>query len=262
MKVCVLASGSKGNACFIKTASHNILIDLGISCRQLDSRLKQIGEKTEEIDILLITHEHTDHISGLGTFLSKVKPSIYTTSKTMDKIYRKFPDLKDYELFYPVKKDDIVTFNDLEIKCIETFHDASEPLGFVIKEKEKKLVYITDTGYIHSKDYSSISNADCYILESNHDPEVLMMSNRPYDLKRRILSDKGHLSNVDSAICLAYVLGRKTKTIVHAHISEECNCLELVSKTYQEVLESFSFKMYDFEFIFAKQNEITKVIEV
>ena len=139
--------------------------------------------------------------------------------------------------------------DDFVVQVLPTFHDASEPIGFTFESNEKKLCYITDTGYVHRdlKDY--IYNCDCYILESNHDPELLLHSNRPYHLKLRILSDHGHLSNEDSMVCLANIMGEKTKVVMHAHISEECNLTPILEMTRKRVFDSFNIKRDDITYV-------------
>ena len=118
-----------------------------------------------------------------------------------------------------------------DIVVLPTFHDAVESVGYKIISADQSIVYITDTGYVHQALYPFISNADCYVLECNHDPNILMCSDRPYSLKMRVLSDHGHLSNEDAMVTLAHVLGINTKLVFYAHISQECNLTEIVELT-------------------------------
>ena len=126
------------------------------------------------------------------------------------------------------------------ITPLPLFHDASETSGFLIEDESERLVYITDTGYIHESLYDMISNANIYILESNHDPEILMTSNRPYPTKIRILSDHGHMSNEESMITLANIMGSDTKYVLHAHVSQECNLSEIIELTRKKVFNAYN----------------------
>ena len=209
MRVKVLASGSTGNSTYIETNDHKILIDTGISKKSIESALMEIGVSFGEIDTLLITHEHDDHIKGLGAVLRKSEITCYMTRGTFDGIMNgKNETLKQ---LLPAKLDAgyIILLNRLEksinypdilldetlINVLPTFHDSKEPVGYKVVNNEQSVVYITDTGYVHNSLYDKICNSDCYVLEFNHDPHVLMASSRPLHLKRRILSEHGHLSN-------------------------------------------------------------------
>ena len=142
-----------------------------------------------------------------------------------------------------------VFVNDVFVKIIPTFHDALESIGFVFENEKKRIVYITDTGYVHHNVFEYISNAECYVLESNHDPELLRHSSRPYSTIVRILSDHGHLSNEDSAVVLASVMGDKTKLVMHAHISQECNLTQVLTATRDKVLSDYGLDVSGVNFV-------------
>ena len=213
MKVVVLASGSKGNSTYIEDNGIKILIDLGVSLNYVEENLKAINVNPKDINCILITHTHSDHISGLKSFVFKYDTSLLISPK-MEPELLKF--LKQPNLIYFKKEMDL---DGLFIKIIKNSHD-SESYGFIINEK---LVYITDTGYLNSKHFPLISNKEMYILESNHDVEMLMNGKYPHYLKQRILSDKGHLSNEACSYYLSELIGENTKYIVLAHLSEENN---------------------------------------
>ena len=255
MKVCVLSSGSKGNSCYVESNETKILIDLGTTATYVVNELDKIGVKPKDIDGILITHIHVDHINGLKSYIKKYNPTIYVTEKLLGLLEEQVGKF-NYELY----QDKQAIIKDLRINTIRTSHDAGEQIGFVIKDDKKSMVYITDTGYINSRYFELLSNKDLYVLESNHD--VLMLKNGPYPyfLQQRVLSDKGHLSNEQASNYLCKFIGKNTKTIVLAHLSEKNNTEEKALETLKNKLESNNIKINNI--IIARQNEATKVIEV
>lgn len=265
MEFVVFSSGSKGNSSLLRTKELNILIDCGISKKDLVFNLEKSNLKLNDIDYLFVTHEHQDHIKSFNSMLKIDNLKICISKGTLDYIYRFYYNkgmqkecdlidlkLKNYEII-PFEKIDNSLFykpifiNDLRIDIIPLFHDANEPTGFLFEENNKKLCYITDTGYVHSDCYEMIRNSDCYLLESNHDPEVLMASDRPYYLKQRIASEHGHLSNEDSMYVLTRIIGENTKLILHAHVSEECNLSQIINLTRKRIFESYGFDENDYK---------------
>ena len=255
MKVCVLSSGSKGNSCFLESNGTKILIDLGTTTNYVVNELDKLGVKPTEIDAILITHTHVDHISGLKTFIKKYDPVIYVTEKLLGLLEEQVGKFR-YELY----QDKQAIINDIRVNTIRTSHDAGEQIGFIIKDNKSSMVYITDTGYINSRYYDDLSNKNLYVLESNHD--VLMLKNGPYPyfLQQRVLSDKGHLSNEQASNYLSKIVGKNTKTIVLAHLSEKNNNPEKALETLNHKFEEHNIKINDI--IVAKQNEPTRVIEI
>ncbi len=221
MKYIVLASGSAGNATFIDFDGYGILVDCGISKRRIANQLSSHGYSFNDIKAVFLTHDHSDHNRNIHLF----DPCIVYAGKDSYKC-QEGNVLIGYQPFF---------MHDLTIIPVSTSHDAHSPLGFVFIKGNQKLVYITDTGYISEMTMQYIKNADYYIFESNHDIEMLMNTSRPLYLKNRILSDKGHLSNEDSAMILSLVLGEDTKEIVLAHISREANTKELALSAYDRV---------------------------
>ena len=252
MRVKVLASGSTGNCTYVETCDHKILIDVGISKKAIDQALAEVGVNFSEIDTILITHEHDDHIKSLGAVLRKSEVTCYMTTGTYNAIM--VGKNETVKQLLPKKMDSgyIILLNRLEksinypdifldntmINVLPTFHDAAESVGYKIISNNKSVVYITDTGYVHNSLYEIICNSECYVLEFNHDPHVLMASSRPLSLKRRILSEHGHLSNEDAFITLTKVMGEKTKLVFYAHISQECNLVEIIELTRKKVMNS------------------------
>lgn len=255
MKVSVLSSGSKGNSTLVQTKDTKILIDLGVTKSYAEEKLKEIEVEPKNIDAILVTHTHVDHVQGLKVFLKKYKPLVYVTEEL--KCLLEEYDLNANYVLYEGNKTKI---NDIEITLIKTSHDAKGSIGFVIKSENKSLAYITDTGYINNKYFDILKNHNLYIMESNHDVAMLMEGAYPHQLKKRILGDKGHLSNADAAYYLSEFIGSKTKTIILAHLSDDNNTYDKALDTVSGVLKSKNKKVKNI--IIAKQKQRTELIEV
>ncbi len=252
MKFSVLSSGSKGNTTYIETSKTKILIDAGNTSRYIINRLKELDVSPEEIDAILITHTHTDHINGLKILSKKIKGDIYITKKM-------YPHL-DYLMNYKIIEDNEIKINDIKIEIIHTSHDTEESLGYIVNHRNKSIVYITDTGYINRKYFDILKNRTIYIFESNHDIEMLNNGRYPINIRKRILSDKGHLSNYDSAKYLSNFIGDNTKEIILAHLSEENNTEELAMNTLKNRLNKEKIEFDNI--IIARQNEKTELITI
>ena len=210
MKFYVFESGSKGNCTLITSNGHSLMIDNGLTKKKTISKLQEVDKKIEDIEALLLTHSHVDHIAGINVFSDEI---IYSTKFTY-----KNTNI-DHQLV-PFKEYEIAGF---KVTCVPTSHDSQGSCGFIIEDDKEKLVYITDTGYIYERVVDMIIDATYYIFESNHNVRMLMNTNRPQTLKKRIMGDYGHLSNIDSANYLCDIVGDGTKEIVLAHLSEEAN---------------------------------------
>ncbi len=250
MKIVVLGSGSKGNSTYIDLGTKKILIDIGFNYKNIKEKLNEINVDPKEIDALLITHDHLDHTAGLKVFLNKVKPLLYITKEVeeylLDEPYQKSVYLTD-EMF----------LDDVLIKVIPTSHDAITSNGYLIETKNDSLVYITDTGYINQRYFTYLKDKTYYIIESNHDTEKLIKGPYPEYLQRRILSDKGHMSNELCAGYLSRLIGPNTKKIILAHLSEENNTESLALSTINEILKE---NLIEFNNITcASQRELTEV---
>ena len=232
MQVDLLCSGSKGNACLVRTKNTTIMIDCGPSTwKYMKNSMIDSGVEPEGLDALLITHSHADHIRQLSHFA--YAPIYACCPLSVRPRKGKTVSLNIHAVTPPQR----LIIGELRILAIPTSHDSGPSMGFVIEGDGEKLVYITDTGYIPESLDPVISNADYYIFESNHDLEKLNETNRPVWLKIRIASDTGHLCNQDAARILCNVIGERTKRIVLAHLSEEANTADLALRSMYERLE-------------------------
>lgn len=255
MKISVLSSGSKGNSVLIQTSNTKILIDLGVTKSYMEEKLEELKVDPRKIKAILITHTHVDHIQGLKVFLKKYHPKLYV-NKVILQLLHEYVDDFDYVLY----ETPSFKIDDLDIEVIKTSHDAKGSVGFIVKNDEKSLVYITDTGYINNKYFEKLSNHNLYIMESNHDVEMLMNGRYPFHLKKRILSDKGHLSNADASYYLSEFIGDKTTNIILAHLSDDNNTYEKAEETLKGVLKSKNKTVE--KIMIAKQKQRTDWIEV
>ncbi len=257
MKVTVLASGSKGNCTLIETTKNKILIDVGLSYKMLINKLSEVEVQINEIDAIFITHEHIDHIKGLETLIKKHNIYIVLSHGTYQAIvsYKKIGIT--YEYFNIVNTDEEIYLNETKIIPFRVSHDSLEPFGYMILDDNKKIVYLTDSGYVSQENEEKIKDADVYIMETNHNIEMLMCTNRPWRLKQRILSDNGHLCNEDALNTLLRVVTDKTKVIYLAHISEEANNIDLLLLTVKDVF-SQSVHNEKIKFIVAQQHELSE----
>ena len=242
MKYTVFCSGSKGNCTLIETDKVKVLLDCGQTKRYLTQSFHNAGLHYNQVDAVLITHNHIDHVSQLRLFRDKPIFAPHVLDQREDTIV-----MEPFEW---------MTLGDLDIYAIPLSHDAQETYGYLIKHHEETLVYITDTGYLRETDFERLRNADYYIFESNHDVELLMATNRPYSIKKRILSVNGHLSNTDSAQYLSQLIGLKTKSILLAHLSSEANTERHALETLVSTFEASGIRINpDLIIHCAKQNE-------
>ena len=251
MRVSVLSSGSKGNTTYIESKNAKILIDVGNTEKYIKEKLEDIGVEPEELDAVLITHTHIDHVKGLKVFEKKYNIPVYLT----DIMLKSLDFIDKYVLL-----DDEFDIKDIHINSIKTSHDAPDSRGYVLSSENKSVVYITDTGYINKKYFDILKNRNLYIMESNHDVEMLNNGNYPFSLRQRILSDKGHLSNYDSAKYLCSFIGDNTKYVLLAHLSEDNNTEELAYETLVSRMNKNNIHINNI--IITKQNKETELISI
>lgn len=254
MRVSVLSSGSKGNVTFLETTTKRFLLDAGRNYKYINEALKSIGVDIKTIDYVLISHEHSDHISALKTLIAKTKATVIISQKMLYAI----EDLNDYP--HILVCEDELLIDDVKITSFKSSHDAVDSRNFIIEENGVKVGYITDTGYLNAKYFKSLKNLDIYLFESNHDVELLQHGPYPAWLKKRVLSDDGHLSNKAAAFYLTKLIGDKTKQIILIHLSETNNLEDIAMETINNTFMEYNIDFHNI--ICARQNEVTKVIEV
>lgn len=226
MRICSLSSGSKGNSIFVESDKSKVLVDCGHSGKFLESLMRSIGEKAKDLNGIFVTHEHMDHIKGVGVLSRRYDLPVIANEKTwlaMAPVIGKI-DPKNIFVF---KTNSFFSFRDMDIHAINTFHDACDPVAFIFYQKKQKISILTDTGIVTDQMKDAIRGSNVYLLEANHDLDMLKKGPYPYNLKKRILSDFGHLSNDSSKIILEDVLKGNAETVILGHLSDENNLEEL-----------------------------------
>jgi phosphoribosyl 1,2-cyclic phosphodiesterase len=230
----VLATGSKGNAVLICSHKTRILLDAGLSAKELTSRLQQTGIKADQLDAVVISHEHTDHVRGLGTLSRRFSLPVYLTQGTLDHLPLDIGQLPDIRLFQPGAP---FAVGDLRIIPFAISHDAQDPAGFVLEDAAHRLGVCTDLGVATQLVRMRLRGCHGLILEANHDPDLLLNGPYPLPLKQRIRSRHGHLSNAESFELLQSIHHHALQVVLFAHMSEVNNEPELVLRSSRELLK-------------------------
>src|ERR1019366_563859 len=235
VKFCVLASGSSGNAALLATDKTRILVDAGLSMRELGKRLASIGEKLDDLDAILITHEHSDHVSGLPVLARSehIKATIYITGRTEPAIDWGKSRLRR-ELFQSGVR---LCIGDIEVQSFGIPHDAIDPVGFAFESQGVRIGVVTDLGYIPESIKFHLRRTDLLLLEANHDLDMLKVGPYPWSVKQRVMSRVGHLSNKVMADYLAEDLDSATNNLVLGHLSEQNNHPAIVRMFASQALE-------------------------
>lgn len=223
MRMASIASGSSGNSIYIGSEKTHILIDAGISNKRIEEGLNALGIKADELSALFITHEHSDHIKGLKVFTKKHRIPVYTSKGSMEEI-RRMKIMEGFEeLLFPITSDKATDIGELSVKPFRINHDAREPFAYRISCENKAVAVATDMGNYNEDIVNHLSNLDAVLVEANHDIRMLEAGPYPYYLKRRILSDFGHLSNENAGKLLCRIFHNKLKKIFLGHLSRENN---------------------------------------
>lgn len=232
MQLHILASGSSGNAVFLEVGDRRFLIDAGISARRIEQGLKAVGIHPTDIDAVLVTHEHTDHVNGLPVFTRRFKVPVYARRRTWDA----FQPLHHVEEDYRRELEFVLDMGSVKVEPFSIPHDAAEPVGFRFTCGDFRCVVATDIGCVTERMEMVLSHTDLLVFESNHDVAMLQEGPYPYFLKQRILGNKGHLSNMDTGRTLARI-GRKSGMHVFlAHLSQQNNRPDVAMETVSRVL--------------------------
>lgn len=265
MRIHSIASGSSGNCIYVGNENTHLLIDAGISGKKIEEGLNQIGLSTKDISGILVTHEHSDHIKGLGVVLRKHDIPVYSAKETISAMLseRKLGKV-DESLFKDVKSDETFEIDNLSINPFNVYHDAANPYAYRISDGNKAMAVATDTGKFDEYIVDNLKNLDAILIEANHDIRMLQTGNYPYVLKRRILSDFGHLCNEACGRLLDKILHPRLKHIYLGHLSHENNYPDLAFESVRmEInLSESCFKAEDFDIKVAKRDMPSIPIEV
>ncbi len=258
LRFSVLASGSTGNAFYIESDEQKLLVDVGLSGKKMDELFAKIQIDPREISGILVTHEHSDHIKGLGVLARKYDLPIYANSKTWKAMEKSVGDISLDQKFH-FEANSVKSFGDIEIESFSVSHDAVDPMFFTFRKGKKMVALVTDLGYVSEKIKKTIEGANAFIFEANHDVGMLQMGNYPWSVKRRILGDTGHVSNEDCGLALSEVITEKTERVYLAHLSKDNNMKDLARMSVDQVLRERGIEMDLFD---TDPNEPTVLFEV
>lgn len=265
MRLCSIASGSSGNCIYVGTDATHILVDVGISGKRTEEGLNTLGLTCRDIDGIFITHEHIDHISGLGVLARKYGIPIFATKGTIAAIKQtKSVGAIDEDLFQPICADEKLIVKDMTLNPMQISHDAAEPVAYRISHGNKKIAIITDLGTYNDYTVECLKGMDALLLEANHDVNMLQVGPYPYYLKQRILGNRGHLSNELSGRLLSELLHDKMQAVVLGHLSKENNLPELAYETVrlEITMADNEYKAADFPISVAKRSDVSPVIHI
>ena len=234
MELTTISSGSGGNCSLITADGTAVLVDAGISLRRITCSLRALGTELGDVSAVLITHEHIDHIKALGMLTRYWRIPIFATPGTADAIRAAIPEAAG--MLWEFSPGEVMRFGTLEVQAFPTSHDAAQSVGYVFTHEGRRLLFATDTGVITPEEAEAGKGCDAALLESNHDVEMLRRGPYPAALKRRILSERGHLSNGDCGSFAAYLAGLGTRRFILAHLSRENNTPALAVETVSRAL--------------------------
>jgi phosphoribosyl 1,2-cyclic phosphodiesterase len=241
LRFSILASGSTGNAMVVDNGEVRLLIDAGLSARKIETLLEQMDMSCAQLDAVLVTHEHADHIQGLGALARRYQLPVYANKPTWEAMESKVGELKP-EQRKMFRTGETLDFGLLQVQSYEVSHDAAEPVGFSFMQGDTKVCLMTDMGYVSPNVKKAVKEADVLILECNHDTEMLRAGRYPWNVKRRILGDLGHLSNELAAEALVDLVTEKLRKVYLAHLSRDHNMLELARMTVHQRLQESGVK--------------------
>ncbi|MFG6118694.1 MBL fold metallo-hydrolase [Thalassobacillus sp. B23F22_16] len=242
LKFSVLASGSTGNAFYIETEHEKILVDAGLSGKKIDQAMTDVGINPKELTKILVTHEHSDHIKGLGIIARKYNLPIYANEKTWHAMEGSLGKLTLDQKFH-FGMEEVKSFGDLDIESFGVSHDAADPMFYTFRHNGKKVSLVTDLGYVSERIKKIVEGSDAYIFEANHDVDMLRIGRYPWNVKRRILGDSGHVSNEDCALALTDIITDRTKRIYLAHLSQDNNMKDLARMSVSNLLTERGFEL-------------------
>ncbi|ALX49562.1 MBL fold metallo-hydrolase [Lentibacillus amyloliquefaciens] len=236
LRFSVLASGSTGNAFYIESEKEKLLVDAGLSGKQMDRLFSEVAVDPSQLTGILVTHEHSDHIKGLGIIARKYNLPIYANEKTWNAMENSIGTISLDQKFH-FGMEEVKTFGDIDVESFGVSHDAAEPMFFTFRQDGKKVALVTDLGYVSERIKRTVEDADAYIFEANHDVGMLRMGRYPWNVKRRILSDSGHVSNEDCGLALTDLITNRTSRVYLAHLSQDNNMKDLARMSVDNILK-------------------------
>ena len=258
---CSLYSGSSGNCLIVRTENTKILVDCGTSLKKVQEGLINIGEKIEDIDAILVTHEHSDHVQSLGNASKKFDIPVYINFETLEAIPKQKEKIEIHnQKIFEIGKE--FKIGDLAINTFSTPHDAANPCGFNIYNNKSKLTIATDLGHINNNLINNMKGSSFILLESNYDPEVLRYSRYPFSLKQRISGPNGHLSNNTAGKTISELVKSDLKEVMLGHLSKENNFPELAYQTVVEELQSSNVDINNLRLSVADRYKPSKIIKI
>lgn len=268
MRMCSIASGSSGNCIYVGTDTTNLLVDCGISGKRIEKGLKECQVDAKALDGILITHEHVDHISGLGVMVRRYQKPVYATAKTIEAIKnaknaKNVGDLSKAE-FRPVEHGVSFCIGDVEVCPVPVWHDAADPVAYRLNKEEKSIGILTDSGRFDQTIIDNMQGLDALLIEANHDVHMLQAGSYPYYLKKRILGDQGHLSNEVSGRLLNELLSDKLQYVILGHLSKENNYPELAYETVRLEVDMApnEYRTSDFTMFVANRDSVSQMIKI
>jgi phosphoribosyl 1,2-cyclic phosphodiesterase len=245
LRFCVLASGSTGNASIIANDEVSLLMDVGLSTKKLEQMMETREWHPKKLEAILVTHEHSDHIKGLSVMARKYKLPVYANENTWKAIDHHMDGI-DAEQRCIMETGSVVEFGSLRVESFAISHDAAEPVGYCFSDGSLKVSFATDLGYMSERVRDKVIDSDVLILESNHDVDMLRVGRYPWNIKRRILSDMGHLSNEAAGEALSDMIEvGKLRRVYLAHLSREHNVMDLAKLTVHNVIEERGFSLQE-----------------
>lgn len=265
MRMVSIASGSNGNCTYLGSDRTHLLIDAGISGKKVEEGLRTAGLCPADLSGICITHEHIDHVKGLGVLARRYGLPIYTTAGTRDEIL-KMTSLGEIpqELFRVIEADNGFCIGDLEMFSMAISHDAADPVAYLARSGAKSMGVVTDLGTYNERQVERLQGLDMLILEANHDLRMLEIGSYPYYLKQRIAGDEGHLSNITAGQLLCRLLHDDFKTVILGHLSDENNYPELAYETVRTeiTMSDVKYNGDDFPIHVARRNTCSGIFEV
>lgn len=261
LKFCSLYSGSSGNCLYVTSNNTNILIDCGTSCKKICEGLASINSSIEDIDAILVTHEHSDHVQGLGLVSKKFNIPVYANLETWNAMEKQKEKIDERNVNIFINDSDFI-LNELTIHPFSTPHDAANPCGFNIHDGKRKLSIATDLGHMDDDIFKQLKNSSFVLLESNYEPEMLNVSKYPFHLKQRIKGPYGHLSNETAGKTIAALMKNGLKEVVLGHLSKENNVPELAYQTVVEELMKNNSDINTIRLSVADRTKPGRIVEI